>query len=410
MGGLKKFDIDLTGITHVVIEIFGGDNNLSDYVLTDLREMELGSTGNFAVIGLVDLEHGSNSSVMVITPDKGLFVLEKLGEIDTGDPETLANFLARALITAKDVPHKAIGFWDHGSGVFDENDPNEIQLARRIKTMPRRHKFQATNARKLFLANHKTKAAMRAMLHDDTSGGVLTNYEAQGVITSAFKRAGINEKIDLIFSDTCLNGMIEVTEQFKEFAQIIIGSEDLEPGDGWPYHEWFGRMSMSPPKTAEEWATQAIDAFEDGYDTRFNVHPCTLGAFRSDNEITDRFKDLVGILSKAGKTGMQSVKLAISDTQAFARHDAYDISHFCDQLVLNTVDEVIIGATNDLKAAFDTAKVKQVSLGPTVEDAQGLTFWFPTTKYNFRDVLQTYPKLEFDRKTGWSDYLTSHRF
>ena len=41
------------------------------------------------------------------------------------------------------------------------------------------------------------------------------------------------QRSNLIFSDTCLNGMIEVTEQLKDYATCIVGSEDLEPGDGW---------------------------------------------------------------------------------------------------------------------------------------------------------------------------------
>ena len=410
MSDLMRFDIDLSGITHVIIEIFGGDNNLTDYVLTDLKEMEIGNSGNFAVLGLVDLRYNNNSSVMAITPDKGLFVLEELDEIDTGDPETLANFLSRALITAKDVPHKAIGFWDHGTGVFDESDPNEIYLARSIRTMPRRHKNQSVNARKLFLSGQKANASTRAMLHDDVSGGVLTNYEAHGVLAAAFDRADVHNKVDIIFSDTCLNGMIEVTEQFKEFAEVIIGSEDLEPGDGWPYHEWLGRMSQSPPQSAEDWAVQAIDAFEDGYKARFNVHPCTLGAFRAENGISAAFKGLIDTLETSGKEGMKSVKLAISDTQAFARHDAFDISHFCDQLVSNSSDANVIAKAQTLKSAFNAARVKQVTLGPTVTDARGLAFWFPTTKYNFQNVLQTYPKLAFDKRTGWSDYLLRYRF
>ena len=56
--------------------------------------------------------------------------------------------------------------------------------------------------------------------------------------------------------------MIEVLEQFKEFAEVVVGSEDLEPGDGWEYHEWFGLMSDSPPADAAEWGRQAIQGFE----------------------------------------------------------------------------------------------------------------------------------------------------
>ena len=69
------------------------------------------------------------------------------------------------------------------------------------------------------------------MLHDDTNGGVLTNYEAHGVLKAAFSRAGMEgKKVDLIFSDTCLNGMIEVLEQFKEFAEVVVGSEVSRTG------------------------------------------------------------------------------------------------------------------------------------------------------------------------------------
>ena len=40
--------------THVVIELFGGDNNLSDFVIEDLREMIAGNTGSLAVLVVAD--------------------------------------------------------------------------------------------------------------------------------------------------------------------------------------------------------------------------------------------------------------------------------------------------------------------------------------------------------------------
>ena len=87
--------IDLSNVTHVVIEVFGGDNNLNAYVIEDLQEMAAGNRGPFAVIGLSDFEDGE-AKVMALTPSAGLHVVESLGEIDTGDPETLASFLARS--------------------------------------------------------------------------------------------------------------------------------------------------------------------------------------------------------------------------------------------------------------------------------------------------------------------------
>ena len=412
MKQLLPFQVDLKGITHVVIEMFGGDNNLSPFVLEDLQEMAAGNSGPFAVIALTDFAD-EGASVKVLTPGTSLRNVEYVGEIDTGDPETLAQFLARALVTAKDVPHIALGFWDHGSGVFDEHDPNEINLERRLRYIPRHLRSRSKPARQLFVSPSRFAAQprLRAMLHDDTNGGVLTNYEAHGVLQAAFARAGLSKsKVDLIFSDTCLNGMIEVLEQFKNFAHVVIGSEDLEPGDGWEYQEWFQRMSDTPPADAVMWGQQAVEAFEAGYQNRPSQHPCTLAAFKTDSKLMASMKSLISALNKHQSEGMDWVTLAISKTQSFARHDTFDIYDFAEKLNKVTDAKDLSQACQQVMSAFKAACVHSAALGDLVEDSHGLAFWFPTSKYSYRDVVGTYKKLKFDEETKWSSYLDKYRF
>jgi hypothetical protein len=408
----SPFPIDLSGITHVVIELFGGDNNLSSYVLEDLQEMAAGNAGPFAVIALTDFED-EEATVTSLLPGRGIQTVESLGEIDTGDPETLAGFLARALVTAEGVPHKALGFWDHGSGVFDEHDQQEVYLPRRLRLLPRHLRSRSIPARRLFVSPSRFAAhpRLRAMLHDDTNGGVLTNYEAHGVLKAAFARAGQDgSKIDLIFSDTCLNGMIEVAEQFREFAHVVVGSEDLEPGDGWEYQEWFRRMSDAPPADGAAWGRQAVEAFEAGYADRPGEHPCTLGAFRTDGTLTGAMKSLIEALGQHGRQGMTWVKLAIADTQSFARHDTYDIRHFAERLKETAGADEIGAACDEVRSAFDAACIHAIALGSAVRSSHGLAFWYPTSGYGYEDVVETYRQLAFDRTTGWSAYLDRHRF
>jgi len=408
----KPFPIDLTDITHVIIEIFGGDNNLSSFVLEDLQEMAVGNNGAFAVIALTDFE-AEKASVKSLMPGVGLRTVESLGEIDTGDPETLAHFLSRALVTAENVPHKALGFWDHGSGVFDEYDPNEIYLERRLRAMPRHLRSRSIPARRLFVSPTRLAAQprLRAMLHDDTNGGVLTNFEAHGVLKAAFARAEqTGTKVDLIFSDTCLNGMIEVLEQFKEFAHVVVGSKDLEPGDGWEYQEWFQRMSENPPTDAAAWGRQAVEAFEAGYKNKPFQFPCTLGAFQTDSDLTTSMGSLVEALGQYGSEGMNWVKLAILDTQSFARHDTFDIHDFSEKLKNIASSDEVVSACDQVLSAFSAACVHSIALGEMVEDSHGLAFWYPTTKYAYRDVVNTYRKLAYDQNTKWSTYLEEYRF
>jgi hypothetical protein len=402
---LQPFDVADTNVSHVVIELFGGDNNLSRYVLEDLQEMAAGNRGRFAVIALADFAR-SGGQILELSPRKGLKVVEKVGEIDTGDPDTLATFIARALVTYPKATHRALGFWDHGTGVFDEADPDEVVLDRALRSVSRRSRSRSYPARRLFIpkATIAANARVRAMLHDDTSGGVLTNVEAEGVVRAAFQRAGFRGKVDMIFSDTCLNGMIEVLDQLKSFASVIVGSEDLEPGDGWDYERLFRAMSDKPPATAAAWGATAVDAFKDGYRNRPNQHPCTLAAFRSRNSITARFGDLVTAARPLGRDGFRLMSEIRGQSQGFARRDTYDIRDFGTRLAKEATGPVKTAA-GALVAAFDRACIRNAALGDDVADARGLAFWFPSDRRSFKETAGTYRKLDFDQKVHWADYL-----
>lgn len=402
----EPFPVRDRDVSHVVIEIFGGDNNLSPYVLEDLQEMAAGNTGSFATLALADYEDAP-AQVIELSPKTGHRVIGSLGEVDTGDPETLADFISRALASYPATTHKALGFWDHGSGVFDEHDPHEVLLDRGLRSVSRRSRSRSRPARRLFVSRAKLAAQprLRAMLHDDTNGGVLTNYEAHGVLKAAFARSGQQGKLDIIFSDTCLNGMIEVAEQFKEFAEVVVGSEELEPGDGWDYKELFQSMSAKPPQNGVEWGRQTVEAFERGYQHRPDQHPCTLGAFRSVNAIPTAFSKLIPALSLAGKKGFAWVQEARAYTQAFARRDTYDVKDFAAQLREIADSAEAKAACDSIVTAFDAARVHSTALGDTVPNAHGLAFWLPSNRYAFREVAGTYGKLAFDQATGWTAYL-----
>jgi hypothetical protein len=396
-----------TDVTHVVIELFGGDNNLSRYVLEDLQEMAAGNRGRFAVVALADFAN-EGGQIVELSPSKGLQIVEKVGEIDTGDPETLATFIARALVTYPKAAHRALGFWDHGSGVFDETDVNELILDRAIRAVAPRSKSRSYPARRLFIpkATIASNARVRAMLHDDTSGGVLTNVEAAGVLRAAFDRAGFKGKLDLIFSDTCLNGMIEVADELGPFANVVVGSEDLEPGDGWDYERLFRAMSDRPPATAAAWGSMAVEAFEAGYRDRPNQHPCTLAAFRTRNTITERFANLVKATRPLGRDGYRMLNDVRGQSQGFARRDTYDIRDFATRVASEATDD-IKSAANGIVAAVDRGCIASAALGDEVRDARGLAFWFPSDKRAFGDTAGTYRKLAFDRASKWTDYLAT---
>ena len=127
--------------------------------------------------------------------------------------------------------------------------------------------------------------------------------------------------------------MIEVAEQLKDYATCIVGSEELEPGDGWEYHEWLGRMSDDPPADADRWARQAVEAFGAGYAERPTSIPARSRHSGASNQITDRFAELVQALDARGDDGFAWVLTARSRAQSFTSDkDSSDLKDFALRL------------------------------------------------------------------------------
>jgi hypothetical protein len=242
------------------------------------------------------------------------------------------------------------------------------------------------------------------MLEDDSSGGILTNLEASGVVRAAFKRAGTTRKFDFIFSDTCLNGMVEVVDQFKPFASVVVGSEENEPGDGWDYERFIGLMAKRPPTSATTWASMAVGAYHDEYKDRPGEHPCTLAAFRTRSRLTASFAGLVAAVRPLGREGFRVVDDVRADSQSFAGYNSYDIRDFAARLI-ELDDRRISPAATAVVEAFDAACIRSTALGVAVSDAHGLAFWFPSSRQAYQKEGPTYRKLSFPKATGWDRLL-----
>lgn len=407
MEQLRPFSANAVRCEVVIIEMFGGDNNLSHFVHEDLEEMAAGMRGNVVAIALVDFSDGP-ASVVEVSQETGIHTLEEWGEIDTGDPEVLARFVSRALVTYPTSTSKMIGFWDHGTGVFDETDASEVLLARQLASVGRSERSRSLPARRLFFPKAKLRSEphTRAMLHDDTNGGVLTTLEAGKMLKAALGRAN-QSKVDVIFSDTCLNAMIEVLEELGPHSRCFIASSDLEPGDGWNYASWLASIEGRVPGDALEWGRCAVDAFYEEYRAKPSQHPCTLGAFSTGNGITDAFGKLVAAARSQGAAGFYALDRARSRTLNFANRDSYDLADFASLVMRATSDSGLRAAAGNLAAACEQACVSAKFLGSPefVRKCHGLAFWFPSSRNALMRDVGTYERLTFAARTGWADYL-----
>ncbi|MCC7542866.1 MAG: hypothetical protein IT379_42010 [Deltaproteobacteria bacterium] len=408
MAGEAPYPIRDPAVSHAVLMLFGGDNNLSDQVYRDLGEMVAGNTGGVGVLALADFAD-RGAIVVELSARIGARVVGELGEVNTGDPGTLTTFLGRALHSYAHVPHVAIGFWDHGTGVFEEYDP---EAPRTPAMVSRRQAARGRGTRRLFRRSEAedrrpTPGVLRAMLHDDTNGGLLTTREAGDVLRTALSAAG-RPKVDLVFSDTCLNGMVEVTHELAPYAEVVVGSEDLEPATGWDYALWLRRTSKLRPETSAAWAALAVESYRDAYARRPAVHPVTLSAFRADSSIASRFSTLVQALQGAGPRARDWVDRARRDAQLFARRDTYDMGDFAIRLRREAEREghmAVLEASRALLDAYDAARIAETHLGAGVAGATGLGLWIPSNRAELAVTGGTYRQLRWEREVGWCRYL-----
>jgi len=218
-----------------------GDNDLEGYALVDVNEMEAGvrSYGPGSpvrVIVYIDRSKGdsefksdrpevkeaansnpdwSDARIYEVIHDTSPKIVSKLlrdlGEMDSGDPNTLLSFIKFAASYAP-AQHYALIIWDHGYG------PGIVGI------------------------------------DFDNGRDFLTPKE----LNYALRDSGI--RFDVVGFDACLMGTIETAYELRNYANYMVASEESEPADGWPYNYFLSELYANPSMSAKTLAlTMAKD-------------------------------------------------------------------------------------------------------------------------------------------------------
>jgi hypothetical protein len=127
-----------------------------------------------------------------------------LGEIDTADPASLADFIRWGVKTYP-AAHYMLVLWDHGGGWqgfgVDETLPSSAN------------------------------SDMMGLL------------KIQAGVSNGLQQAGLS-KFDIIGFDACLMASLEVAETLKPYSNYLLASEETEPGHGWDYTALTGAASL----------------------------------------------------------------------------------------------------------------------------------------------------------------------
>lgn len=148
---------------------------------------------------------------------KGLEKLEDLGREDMGSGATFTDFLDYGL-TNFPADRYGLILWDHGAGATD------------------------------------------GVCYDEITGESLDMKE----IYAAFQQVSQNanyRKFSMVGFDACLMADYEMAVHLQPFADVMIASEETEPGEGWAYKGWLPKLVKNPGIDMQELGKSIVDSF-----------------------------------------------------------------------------------------------------------------------------------------------------
>jgi hypothetical protein len=394
-----------------VMVYLAGDNNLDANGVTDLKEMKMiGSTPGMNIIAQFDrAAAGLPTNRYFIQKGTSLDadVKESLGEINTGKPEYLLDFIKWG---ADNYPadHYMIVLWNHGQG-WDDTDifaGERISGSRLSRTNRIRHAFFKTSvmhAAKLSALDTKTA---RAILIDDDARDFLDSVEMKNALEDA--KTYLKRKIDILGMDACLMSMAEVAYQMRNSVSYAVGSEETEPIDGWPYNTILGQLSAKPETSPRELSKIIVKKYIESY--KGTGEAVTQSAF--DLSVLTLFAAAFKTFAEALMIGLADARTlnlitnARNRAQEYQVNDNIDLINFCQLLLNSAVPTAIANACKGVITAVKEESGLVFSSGyngESMNQSNGLAIYFPT-----RVLSPLYARLDFTKKTGWGDFLKEY--
>jgi Clostripain family len=387
-----------------------GDNNLESFGDKDLVEMKkVGSTDDVNVVVQFDSMRDDRTRRYFVRAggEADADVVGELGETNTGDPAVAVDFFRWAI---EQYPaERLLGvIWNHGSGI-DDTDVYESAArgaAGGGRSQPElvRRALAGRHRRALFGTTVAKATEDRAIAFDDTSKDFLDNVELKNVLADVKRQTG--RQLDVLGFDACLMSMVEVAYQMRGNARVVVGSQELEPGEGWPYDKVLRALAASPAMTGGDLGTRIVDDYIDSYSSG-HITQAALDLDSLD-DVAASIDGLSKALTKAivKPADYTAVSKALNATQRFDTPDFVDLGHFCVELSRRTKTAALKAAAKHTLAALERGNgfvLAERHKGENVANASGVAIYFPRGPVN-----KAYARLDFAKKTAWPKFLAAY--
>jgi hypothetical protein len=367
------------------------DNDLEASALNDIYEMEYDGAPE-GVNWVIQVDRTDNYTrdegnwsdtrryLLQSDPGQGIGsqLLEELGETNTGDADTLADFGIWAI---RNFPAKRYGLilWDHGG-------------------------------------------AWTGIANDETNErDSLTLTELDDALKRITTETGV-PKLDIIGFDACLMSAYEVYQTIAPYARYGIASEELVPGDGWDYSYTLLDLADNPAMEARELGESVVNNFvayyEDNRQSRYDNYSMTLvdlsqipaldsaltafGSVLTTSEVADQL-----FVARTRTIGFGGFTSGIAKADRADNLSVADLFQFVEQFTDLSDNEAAVQKAQsilDLRSSIVLLHRASESLSAS----QGISIFFPRNQRVFRENERVTRYLETVNTTNdtWRNFLT----
>ena len=188
-------------------------------------------------------------------------------------------------------------------------------------------------------------------------------------MNAALANAGV--VFDFIGFDCCLMGTAETAFMVEKYADYMVASQRVEPGDGWHYTPWIDALSQNTSIPTLELGKTIVDSFIAESSDGYYGDELTL-AVTDLTYITDLFETMYAFFAAAHDSLVDDASfISTSRTLAGSRavadnHDLVDLAYLTGSM----------GGSEELLAKLEQCVVYN---GATIDDHNGLCLYFPYT-------------------------------
>ncbi|HBL15343.1 MAG: hypothetical protein A2X36_15075 [Elusimicrobia bacterium GWA2_69_24] len=346
-----------------------GHNNLDSFGAMNIKQMEQVGSNDRVNIVVQWASLGKPTKRMLIQrSESGTVsspVIETLPAVDMGDAAQLSEFI-RWTVERFPAAKYMVDIWDHGAGWHvqprGEITPHDIS-------------------------------------YDDQTGHHITTEQLGDVMRKAAKLIG--HPVDVLGFDACLMAMIEVVAETGGAVRYVAGSEQTEPGAGWPYDKVLKAWLAAPPDDGlsllQALTKHFIAAYSRGV-TFSGIDARKLPA------LVAATKTLAAEIAKLDAAGLAEVQKASRATRRYAYRDYGDFLDFVLRLAKAPVPVVAPPVLDAVIAAY---KAMVVSNGASADmsGSNGMSIWLPTDSGTWGSYAKRYLGLVWHKLSAWGDAL-----